>query len=186
MPVVKPKAIEKRQLTTAPSIVHWRDVYGVLVPVFRARLAAAAPSDDDIIRLLAECAGDVNLALGQLQEAQEWRRSYFPIPRSEVLRTIQTHKIIFHGFDRAGRPVCYYRTRLHDPRVFTPEETVRAVVYLYEELQALARRPGFAGVKDEVCVVVDRTDGKPSNFDVEVRSCCVVWMWLLCGWRGLT
>jgi len=44
-------------------------------------------------------------------------------PRSDVLRTLETQKIIFHGFDRVGRPVCYYRTRLHDPKAFTPEET---------------------------------------------------------------
>lgn len=44
------------------------------------------------------------------------------------------------------------------------------MVYLYEELQEMARQPGFQGIKEEVCVVVDRTDAKPSNFDVEVRG----------------
>lgn len=41
------------------------------------------------------------------------------------------------------------------------------MVHLYEELQEMARQPGFQGIKEEVCVVVDRTDAKPGNFDVE-------------------
>lgn len=51
---------------------------------------------------------------------------------------------------------------------YTSARVVRAVVHLYEELQALARQPGFQGIQEEVCVVVDRTEGKPANFDVEV------------------
>lgn len=58
-------------------------------------------------------------------------------------------------------PKSYYILRLYP-------HTVRAVVHLYEDLQAMARRPGFQGIKEEVCVVVDRTEGKPANFDVEV------------------
>lgn len=73
----------------------------------------------------------------------------------------RTHKPFFHSRDRAGRPVCYYRTKLHAPKAFAPEETLHAVVYLYEELQARARR-------EEACVVLDWTEGSFSNFDVEV------------------
>lgn len=80
--------------------------------------------DDDAIRYLAEWGGDVGKAVAHCRETQEWRRTALPIPRSEeVLRTVQTHKLLFLGFDRVGRPVCYYRTRLHDPKAFTPEET---------------------------------------------------------------
>jgi hypothetical protein len=150
---VKPVAITKEQMVSAPSLVHWRDVYQTLVPVFKERLAAAAaaaaatststssdndpasnntsnaatPSDDDIIRLLAEWGGDVDIAVGKHREAQAWRAAHFPILRSEVLPTIKTGKLIFHGFDRVGRPVCYYRTRMHDPKAFAPEETGTSV-----------------------------------------------------------
>ncbi len=141
----KAVAITKEQMTTNPSLVHWRTCYASAIPAFRALQADTTTSsstttttsnssnpddaadavltDDDIVRILAEWAGDIDLAVAKHREAQAWRRSYFPIPRSDVLRTLQTQKIIFHGFDRVGRPVCYYRTRLHDPKAFTPEET---------------------------------------------------------------
>jgi hypothetical protein len=56
------------------------------------------------------------------------------------------------------------------------------VVYLYEELQRIARQPGFSGIKDEVTIVVDRQDGKPSNFDVEVRAWGVHLSWVAIRW----
>lgn len=55
-------------------------------------------------------------------------------------------------------------------------------MYLYEKLQRMAREPGFKGIKDEVCIVVDRTNGKPSNFDVEVsrsKNWLVTQEWLV-------
>lgn len=150
-PTIKPVAITKQQLTTQPSLVHWKALYSPLLPEFHHQLAAAAAAtgatqnddndpaangttttrqtteeekEDDAIRYLAEWGGDVAKAVAYFHETQEWRRTALPIPRSEeVLRTIRTQKLLFLGFDRVGRPVCYYRTRLHDPRAFTPEET---------------------------------------------------------------
>lgn len=139
-PTVKPKAITKEQLTTQPSLVHWTQVYAPLVPAFQQHLAssrtadndpssnidgngASSISEDDIIRYLAEVAGDVNKAVAHHLDTLAWRQATFPIPRADVLPTIRTGKLLFLGFDRVGRPVCYYRTSKHDPKAFTPEET---------------------------------------------------------------
>lgn len=52
--------------------------------------------------------------------------------------------------------------KLHDPKAFTPEESLKTVIYLYQQL--LAETPPET---DELCVVIDRTDAKSSNM---VRS----------------
>lgn len=146
-PTVKPVAISKQQLTTQPSLVHWKALYSPLLPAFHQQLAVAAATaapntnddndpaatgtttrrtieDDDAIRYLAEWGGDVAKAVAHCRETQAWRRTALIVPRTEeVMRTVRTHKLLFLGFDRVGRPVCYYRTRLHDPKAFTPEET---------------------------------------------------------------
>lgn len=48
--------------------------------------------------------------------------------------------------------------KLHDPKAFQPEETLRAVIYSYQTMLAEAKPD-----TDELCVIIDRTDAKSSN-----------------------
>ena len=120
-------------------------------------------TDDEIIRLLAEWNGSFDEAASKITPMKEFRKTYLPIPRSEVLPSMRTGKFVFHGHDRVGRPVVYYRVKLHQPKNFTPEQTLRHVIYEYEYLLA----HGGATVTDEICVVIDRSDAKTSNMDIE-------------------
>ena len=100
------------------------------------------------------------------EKGREWKKANLPISRAEVMPTLKTGKFVFAGYDKVGRAVCYYRVKLHDPKKFTALESVRAVVYNYEQILAEGKLRG-AG---EICVVVDRTDAKSSNMDIEVRE----------------
>ena len=55
-------------------------------------------------------------------------------------------------------PHIYTQVKLHDPKAFQPEETLRAVIYNYQTMLAEARPD-----TDELCVIIDRTDAKSSN-----------------------
>lgn len=50
------------------------------------------------------------------------------------------------------------QVKLHDPKAFSPEETLKTVVYLYQK-QLAEQKPD----SDELCVIIDRTDAKSSN-----------------------
>jgi hypothetical protein len=51
------------------------------------------------------------------------------------------------------------QVKLHDPKVFSPEESLKTVVHLYQQLLSGPNKPDT----DELCVVIDRTDAKSSN-----------------------
>ena len=102
------------------------------------------------------------------EKGREWKEANLPISRAEVMPTLKTGKFVFAGYDKVGRAICYYRVKLHDPKNFTALESVRAVVYNYEQMLAEGKLRG-AG---EICVVVDRTGAKSSNMDIEVRKAC--------------
>jgi len=125
-------------------------------------------STEQAIRLLAEWNGNIKDAVLNGEKGREWKKANLPISRSEVMPTLKTGKFVFAGYDKVGRAVCYYRVKLHDPKKFTALESVRAVVYNYEQMLAEGKLRG-AG---EICVVVDRTDAKSSNMDIEVREAC--------------
>jgi len=119
-----------------------------------------------VIRLLAEWNGNVKDAVLNGEKGRAWRKENLPIPRAEVLPTLKTGKFVFAGYDKVGRAICYYRVKFHNPRQFAPLQSVKAVVYLYEEMRAEGRLRGA----EEICVVVDRTDAKSANMDIEVRT----------------
>jgi hypothetical protein len=98
------------------------------------------------------------------EKGRAWKKANLPILRAEVMPTLKTGKFVFAGYDKVGRAICYYRVKLHDPKKFTALESVRAVVYNYEQMLAQGKLRG-AG---EICVVIDRTDAKSSNMDIEV------------------
>ncbi len=86
--------------------------------------------------------------------------------------TYPNSKKVWAGYDKVGRAICYYRVKLHDPKKFQPLDSVKAVVYLYEEVMAQGKLKGA----QEICVVIDRTDAKASNMDIEVRKDVGGWM----------
>jgi len=61
-------------------------------------------------------------------------------------------------FFTVSQPPSPLQVKLHDPRAFTPEESLKAVVYLYQTLLAETNPE-----TDEMCVIIDRTDAKSSN-----------------------
>ena len=116
------------------------------------------------IRLLAEWNGNIKDAVLNGEKGRAWKKANLLISCAEVMPTLKTGKFVFAGYDKVGRAICYYRVKLHDPKKFTALESVKAVVYNYEQMLAAGKLRG-AG---EICVVIDRTDAKSSNMDIEV------------------
>lgn len=152
-----------KQSLTLVSLSLAPHIHTEYIPDLRAKGATPEEySDDDLVRFLAETNGDVRQWESKGHLAKEFRATQLPIPRADVLRSLKTGKFVWIGHDKVGRAVCYYRVKLHNPKAFTPEETLRHVIYEYEEMMARDKPQ-----TDEVCVVIDRTDAKSSNMDID-------------------
>lgn len=162
----KPKALSKADVTSGLARTKYEVHYKHLLPELQSRF----PEGEDpaeLFRVLSEWEGDVDVAEKKYRATQEWKKTHLPVPRERVLRSLQTGKFFFHGFDKVGRPIAYFRTALHDPKKFSPAETVDMIVYKTEELlQQIRTNPKYAQV-EEVLVLLDRSNSSISNSDVE-------------------
>jgi len=163
------KALSKADVTSGLSRRKYEAAYNHLLPELQARF----PENEDptaLFRVLAEWEGNIDIAEKKYRETQEWRKTHLPISKDEVQASLNTGKFFVHGFDRVGRPVVYFRTALHDPKQFTPEQTMRMVVHETENLMERIRTdPRYANV-EEVLVLVDRTDATMKNTDIEFQK----------------
>lgn len=164
----KLRVLTKDDKISKPSLEFYRDFYSDLLPQLQARLPEEKDSDR-LIEVLAEWQGNVDTAEKKYKETVEWRRTTLPVPYEEVKLSIQTGKFVFHGYDKVGRGVVYYRTCLHDPKDFTAQQTLRHAIYNYELLLDQLAKAGRS-IK-EVTVVVDRTNASRKNTDVEFLKC---------------
>ena len=164
----KIKPLSKADVTTGLARTKWEPIYRPMLPQLQSRFPEGE-DPEELLRVLAEWEGNVDLAEKKYRETQEWRRTHLPIKTEAIRAGLATSKCCIHGFDRQGRPVAYFRTALHDPKQFTPQETVDMVIHetekLFDKIKAKTD-PAYANVQ-EVMVMVDRTDATMKNTDVE-------------------
>ncbi|QSZ31963.1 hypothetical protein DSL72_001532 [Monilinia vaccinii-corymbosi] len=76
------------------------------------------------------------------------------------LMQLRTGKSFLHGQDKAGRPMCFVRARLHKQGEQSEESLERYTVFIIESARMLAESP-----VDTACVVFDLTGFSLANMD---------------------
>jgi hypothetical protein len=120
-------------------------------------------NQDNFLRVLRARGLKVDAAFEMWQRWYEWRCTYRAdsITDEEMMPHITAGKAFFFGQDRAGRPCLIVRTRYHWPNQFSPENTMRFVIYMMEKAVKLADEKGIG----QVCVIYDRGEMTDENRD---------------------
>jgi len=124
-------------------------------------------SDAMILRFLRARKFDVEQSYDMLYNMLKFRLEFqgigvAAIDPSTCENELKTGKSYYHNYDKEGRPVCYIRSRLHDPSVTDPLENQRYTILMMEYGKSLLKPPG-----ETVTLVFDMSKAAIKNLDIK-------------------
>lgn len=91
---------------------------------------------DTLARYLIARDNKVSRASKLLELSERWRTKHWPILKSDCIDEIQKGKVYLHGYDKEGRPLIVFRSKLHDITDRNAEEMAK-MVRSFEQISLL-------------------------------------------------
>lgn len=85
---------------------------------------------DMLARYLIARDNKVSKATKLLELSERWRTKHWPILKLDCIDEIKKGKVYLHGYDKEGRPLIVFRSKLHDITDRNTEEMAKMVVCL--------------------------------------------------------
>lgn len=120
--------------------------------------------DEALARYLIARNNNLQQATEQLTKAEKIRLDMFPVLKSACLKEMKIGKLYTHGFDKEGRPLLIWTSRLHSAKDRVLEETGRLAIWWTEYII----RNRLPADKSKYTVLIDRTNFTNENSDIEL------------------